>query len=65
MSDAVSQIVNFPNVAHDDIIEAIAEGVMGLTQYMTLDLAANDVDEEGYEELGDYRGAPQCRHLKV
>lgn len=58
MSDAVSQVVNFPNVAHDDIIEAIAEALLGLTQYMTLDLSANDVDEEGYEELGDYRGAP-------
>lgn len=58
MADLVQQIVNFPNVAHDDIIEAVAEGVNGLTQYLTLDLAAGDYGEEEIDELEDYRGAP-------
>jgi predicted phage terminase large subunit-like protein len=58
MSDLASQITNYPNIAHDDIIDAVASGVSGLANYMTLDLAAEDVDEEDIPDLQMRRGAP-------
>lgn len=58
MTDLVSQITNYPNIAHDDIIDAAASAVSGLANYMTLDLSAEEVDEEDIPDLENFRGAP-------
>lgn len=54
--DLISMITDYPNVMFDDIIEAVAKAVEGLTTADIFDGALSDFEEDNYKAL-EYQGA--------
>lgn len=55
-SDLITMITDYPNVMFDDIIEAVAKAVEGLTQADIFDGQLSDFEEDQYTAL-EYQGA--------
>jgi len=59
--ELIEQIQSYPDVAHDDYLDALTIAVMSMTP-VDMDFIEGDYEEvEEMEELGDWRGCPSMR----